>query len=80
MTPVTLMAIFIMIWWVALFVVLPFGSRTSHHEAGVKMTDGGDPGAPVILGLKKKLLINTGVSAVVWVIFVIVMQFHLINI
>jgi predicted secreted protein len=71
MNPVTLLAIYVMIWFVTLFMVLPFGSRTSHHEAGVKTTDGGDPGAPLVTGLKKKMLINTGVAAVVWVVITI---------
>jgi predicted secreted protein len=80
MNPVTYIAIYIMIWCVSLFVVLPFGSRTSHHEAGIKTTDGGDPGAPLVTDLKRKLLINTGVAGVVWIIYVIIVALHLITI
>ena len=79
MNPFTLLAIYLMIWCVSLFVVLPFGSRTSHHEAGIKTTDGGDPGAPVVTDLKKKMLINTGVALILWLIFVIITTFHLIK-
>jgi predicted secreted protein len=80
MTPLTYAAIYIMIWCVSLFVVLPFGSRTSHHEAGLKTTDGGDPGAPLVTDLKRKLLVNTGVAAAIWLIFVIIVTLHLITI
>ena len=44
MTPFTAVAIYLTIWWTVLFVVLPLGV-TSHHEAGINLGDGGDPGA-----------------------------------
>ncbi|ESQ78157.1 DUF1467 family protein [Asticcacaulis sp. YBE204] len=77
MGPLTMFAIFIMIWWVTLFVTLPFGN-VSHHEAGVETKDGGDPGAPLVTNLKKKMLINTGIAFVVWAISMIVIHFGLI--
>ena len=64
--PVTLVAIYLVVWWVVLFAVLPLGAQ-SHHEAGIDLKDGGDPGAPVVHNLKRKLLTTTWVAVIVWV-------------
>ncbi|MEJ0065918.1 MAG: DUF1467 family protein [Caulobacteraceae bacterium] len=42
----TSLAIYLIVWWVVLFSVLPVGV-VSHAEAGIKTPGGGDPGAPV---------------------------------
>lgn len=65
---VTWIAFYIMIWWITLFVVLPIGGNPSHHEAGVEVIKGNDPGAPVNLNLMKKVKLNSIVAAVVWVV------------
>ncbi len=67
--PVTLVAIYLVVWWVVLFAVLPLGAR-SHHEAGVEVPGGGEPGSPVVHNLKRKLFTTTWVAAVVWVVVV----------
>ena len=63
--PVTMLAIYIVCWWVTLFVILPLGSH-SHAEAGMDLKDGGDPGAPVVHNLKRKFITTTWVSVIVW--------------
>ena len=63
----SLFAIYFIIWWVTLFAVLPFGSRSQAEEGSV--APGTDPGAPANLKLGKKLLINTIVSGVLLVIY-----------
>ena len=60
MTIVTAIFIYFLIWWVMLFTVLPFGITRNREEG-----KGYDAGAPAHPNLKKKLLINTLVSAVV---------------
>ncbi|GGF83707.1 hypothetical protein GCM10007301_49650 [Azorhizobium oxalatiphilum] len=60
----SILAIYFIIWWLCLFAVLPFGVR-SHAEAGVAPHPGGDPGAPVRLGLIRKMLATTLLAAVV---------------
>ena len=62
---VTLVAIYLVVWWVVLFAVLPLGAQ-SHHEAGIDLKDGGDPGAPVVHNLKRKVVTTTWVAAIVW--------------
>jgi predicted secreted protein len=73
----TAIAIYLIIWWVVLFTILPLGV-TSHAEAGIDKGDGGDPGAPVDPKLKKKFLTTTWVSAIIFVIVYVVIRFGLI--
>jgi len=73
---VTLVAIYLVVWWVVLFAVLPLGAQ-SHHEAGIDLKDGGDPGAPVVHNLKRKLATTTWVAAIVWVVVVIAAEIAL---
>ncbi len=67
--------IYLTIWWTVLFAVLPWGVQ-SHHEAGINLGDGGDPGAPVDPKLKKKFLTTTWISAVVFTLVWLTMHFH----
>lgn len=73
----TSISCYLVIWWTVLFAVLPLGSR-SYHEAGIKVTDGGDPGAPVNPNLKRKFITTTWVSAIVFAIIWGVVNFNLI--
>lgn len=75
MGPITMAAIYIIIWWVVLFVVLPLGMNQGAQE---RPTDGGDWGAPQAPNLKKKFLTTTWIAAVVWVVVILVIQFQLI--
>lgn len=56
-------AIYIIIWWVCLFAILPFGSR-SQIEAG-QVQPGTDPGAPALLRWWPKLLATSALAIVV---------------
>jgi len=58
----TALAIYFVIWWVTLFLTLPFGVR-SQHEAGGG-AEGTDPGAPVMARMGRKLIWTTLLSAV----------------
>ena len=53
----TAFAVYFIIWWLTLFMVLPFGIR-SQAEAD-DIAEGTDPGAPVAPQLGLKLLVNT---------------------
>jgi len=57
-------AIYFVIWWVTLFIVLPYGNRSQAEEGEVVL--GTDPGAPTISKLPQKLLWNTLVAGVVF--------------
>lgn len=78
MSPLTGIAIYLTIWWTALFAILPLGVR-SHAEMGIPTPGGGDPGAPVNPNLKRKFITTTWVSAVLFAILWLVMHFGLIK-
>ena len=52
-----IIVIFVIIWWLVLFVVLPFGIQ--RDENSIK---GNDPGAPKNPMLKKKIYFTTIIS------------------
>ena len=60
----TAIAIYFVIWWVALFLTLPFGVRSQHEDGGG--APGTDPGAPVLTGMKRKLIWTTIISAIIY--------------
>jgi predicted secreted protein len=70
MSLATAFAIYFIIWWVVLFAVLPWGVR-SQEESGV-VSQGTDPGAPVLPRLWLKLVWTTIVSFVVFALFALV--------
>ncbi|HWU50481.1 MAG TPA: DUF1467 family protein [Asticcacaulis sp.] len=72
---VTWAALYLMIWWVTLFAVLPLGGNVSHHEAGAPVEKGNDPGAPIKLDLGRKMRLNTLVAFVLWAIVMVFMLF-----
>ena len=57
-------AAFVVIWWVVIFTVLPWGIHAA--DEGDR---GHDPGAPANPRLALKAAITTGISAVIWVLF-----------
>ncbi len=63
----TMLAIYFVMWWVVLFVTLPFGVR-SQQEEGEEIA-GTDPGAPSVPMMARKLLWTTAISAVLFAVF-----------
>ncbi len=57
----TAFAIYFVLWWIVLFVVLPFGIE-SQQETG-ESPAGTDPGAPPAPGMLKKRIWTTVISA-----------------
>ena len=69
-------AIFVFIWWLTLFAVLPFGVRTQDEDgAVVPGTPGSAPAKPRIL---RVFVINTLVAAVVFAIVYAIIEYKLI--
>ena len=77
MGPITSIAVYLTIWWVVLFTVLPLGVIT-HAEAGIDKGDGGDPAAPVDPKLKRKFFTTTWVSAVLFAVVWIVVKLGIV--
>ncbi|NVN86331.1 MAG: DUF1467 family protein [Rhodopseudomonas sp.] len=66
----TLLAIYFVLWWIVLFLTLPFGvrNRTESGQASGEIVPGSDPGAPVASLMARKVLWTTIISAVVFVV------------
>ena len=60
----TAFAIYFVIWWITLFLTLPFSIR-SQHEDGVGAA-GTDPGAPIASRMGPRLLWTTVLSAAIF--------------
>ena len=56
--------IYLTMWWVVLFAVLPFGVRSQHEDGD--FAKGTDPGAPIVPRLLQKALWTTGISAILF--------------
>jgi predicted secreted protein len=63
----TWIAIYFIMWWTILFMVLPWGVK-SQHEAG-EIVPGTEPGAPSLPRLLYKAMWTTIVTSVLFVIF-----------
>lgn len=57
MSLLSAIAVFFIIWWLCLFVVLPFGVRSQHE--GEEIVPGSDPGAPQEPRLFRRVLATT---------------------
>ena len=62
----TALAIYFVLWWVTLFLTLPFGVRSQHEEGGG--APGTDPGAPIMARMGYKLIWTTVISAIIFAI------------
>jgi predicted secreted protein len=70
-------AIYIFIWWITLFAVLPFGVRTQHEEGSV--VPGTPESAPAKTRMLRVFLINTVVASIVFAIVYAVIAYRLIT-
>ncbi len=62
MEPVTVLALYFILWWLSLFVILPFGVKTQDDEGDVTLgTVSSAPNKPLII---KKMIATTVLSAV----------------
>lgn len=52
---------YILIWWITWFVVLPWGMQSTDS-----LGEGHDPGAPETPNFKRKIVITTLISFLVW--------------
>jgi len=58
-------AIFVILWWLAFFAMLPMGAQ-SLHEGDEQSVPGVERGAPKSHRLGLKALIATAIAAVLW--------------
>ena len=58
------LAIYFVLWWIVLFLTLPFGIRS--QQEGGENAPGTDPGAPVVSQMGRKLVWTTAISAMIF--------------
>ena len=58
-------AIYVILWWLAFFTMLPMGAQ-SLHEADEQSVPGVERGAPKAHRLQLKALLASGIAALVW--------------
>lgn len=78
MQPVSAFVVFMIIWWLVIFCVLPVGLSSTHEveedEKGIRA-----PGAPKSVNIKKKLMMTTLISFVLWCIIFFVIEAELFD-
>jgi predicted secreted protein len=74
----TALAIYFVIWWITLFLTLPFGVRSQHEDG--ESVPGTDPGAPVAARMLRKLIWTTGISAAIFAVAMLAYNAGYLNI
>jgi len=77
MNPFSAFVVFLIIWWVVLFAILPIGVRGQAEEDDVAR--GTEPGAPTKANMLWKVKITTIITLVLWLIICAVITFSLID-
>jgi predicted secreted protein len=71
---ITAVAVYVVVWWIVIFAVLPWGVKPIESN-----DQGFDPGAPQNPRLLRKIVITTIVTTVIWLAFVLVATSNLIT-
>jgi predicted secreted protein len=71
-------AIYFVMWWIVLFLTLPFGVRSQHEDG--ESAPGTDPGAPVATQMGRKLIWTTVISALLFAVALWAQNAGLLNI
>ena len=72
------LALYLIVWWVVLFAMLPIGVRTS-EEAGEKTMPGNAESAPDMPNLAPKMVATTVVATIVFVALYAIIVYHVIT-
>ena len=70
--------VFVIIWWVIFFSVLPFGIE-SNKEIFKDSIEGVDPGAPKNPKIAKKFLITTIITSIIFIMLYYAVKLGLLN-
>jgi len=73
----TLAGFYIVLWWIVLFAVLPFGTR-SQEESG-EIVPGSEPGAPAAPNLVRKIIWTTVATTVIFLLVYMAFAIDLID-
>ena len=70
--------VYILIWWMIFFSVLPVGIQ-SNKEKFRERVEGIDPGAPNNPKIGKKFLITTIITSIIFIVIYYLVSFNLLN-
>ena len=70
--------VYVMIWWIIFFSVLPIGIQ-SNKEVFKEKIEGMDPGAPNNPKIVKKFLITTIITSIIFIVIYYLVEFDLLN-
>ena len=70
--------VFVLIWWIIFFSVLPVGIQSNKEKFKEKI-EGIDPGAPINPKIGKKFLITTLITSIIFIVIYYLVEFNLLN-
>ena len=70
--------VYVMIWWIIFFSVLPFGIR-SNKEVFKENIGGMDPGAPKNPKIGKKFFVTTLITTIIFIVIYYLVEIDLLN-
>ena len=75
MSPTGLAIIYIIIWWIVFFAILPIDVERKK----IVKVDGEDPGSPENPKMLKKFLYSTGITTIIFMAIYLLMKFEYLN-
>ena len=75
MSPTGLAIIYIIIWWIVFFAILPIDVERKK----IVKVDGEDPGSPENPKMLKKFIYCTGITTIIFIAFYLLMKFEYLN-
>ena len=75
MSPTGLAIIYIIIWWIVFFAILPIDVERKK----IVKVDGEDPGSPENPKMLKKFLYCTGITTAIFIAIYLLMKFEYLN-
>ena len=70
--------VYVLIWWIIFFSVLPVGIQSNKEKFKEKI-EGIDPGAPINPKIGKKFLITTLITSIIFIVIYYLVDFNLLN-
>ena len=70
--------IYVMIWWIVFFSVLPIGIQSKNEEFK-ETIKGSDPGAPINPKIAKRFLITTIITSIIFIMIYYLVKNNFLN-
>ena len=70
--------VYVIIWWIVFFSVLPVGIQSNKEKFREKI-EGVDPGAPNNPKIPRKFLITTIITSIIFIVIYYLVKFDLLN-